>query len=170
MKPGESCLNQSIFSLSDGHFVGTVKDIYLDSELKRVVGLYLGSEGLLRRTAKIVKAEYVELLGVDVVLTNQSEIVTTEEHLDDFKTWVRRETLKGRLVNSPSGNKIGQVGDVMVSNQGEVVRFTLAETYIAGPIAQQQAISRQVMLQPGDETQPMIIDQIKAEQPLGGSS
>ena len=166
MKVGQTLLNKPIYSLSDGRLLGVVKDLYFDSNLTTITGLHLGGEGFFKFGAsKLIKAEAINQFGADVIFVTHSDVVTSPEQVGAATSWVRREELKGREVSSPSATKVGKIGDVMLDDHGQVLSFSLSEIYITGPIAMQQSIRRDVVINAGDNYNPMMIDLVKAGQP-----
>lgn len=165
MQLGKRYLDKPILSITDARIIGVIKDLYLDRNLERVTGIYLGSEGFFSKKTKYIRHENVYLYGRDVILVIAPDVIATAaEKAQEFKSWIRRDQLKGRQVYSPSETRIGKIGDVILDKRGQVLGFELAETYITGPVAENQAIKRDVMVESGDSNQPMIVDLIKAEQ------
>jgi len=154
-----------IYSVSDGQYLGTVKDFYLDDQLQQITGIHLESEGLFSRTSRLIRANFIQLYGVEVIFVTESEIVLDSEAVSEVNEWVLRETIQGRLVQSQSARDIGTISDVMINNTGQIKGFSLSKVKVSGHIAENNAISRKVMDEPGSRDLPMIIDQIKAEQP-----
>jgi uncharacterized protein YrrD len=164
MRLGKDLVDKPIYSLTDGRLVGKVKDLYLDSALERVVGLYLGSEGLFSRKNMLVNRDQVTLFGVDAVLVTHSEVVLDETEVAEVDTWVRRQDLAGRTVDTPGGTRVGIIGDVIVNDEGAVQGFKLARIFVEGPIARRQVIARQVVVDTGGVDGAMTIDLAQAEQ------
>lgn len=160
-------IDKQIISLDEGRIVGVVKDFYLDQTLEHIVGLYLGSEGLLNRKPKLIKQDEIRLYGVDVLFVLNSGIVIEGGKLDQVEgldTWRRREDLQGHEVESPTGEAIGKLDDIMFDEVGKVVGLGLSKIKIKGPIAENQAIRRDVVIEVGDDKKPMVVDLVKAEQ------
>jgi sporulation protein YlmC with PRC-barrel domain len=65
MRLGKDLVDKPIYSITDGRLVGKVKDLYLDGNLERIVGLYLGSEGIFNRRDIFVNRELFILFGAD---------------------------------------------------------------------------------------------------------
>ena len=164
MRLGKDLLDKPIYSVTDGRLVGKIKDLYLDSNLERIVGLYLGSEGLFNRRGMIVNRERITLLGVDTVLAADSDIVLDEAQIDDLETWMRRQDLIGRNVDTSGGTRVGVIGDIMINDEGTVLGFRLARILVEGPITRKQAVAREVVIDTGAEDGVMTIDMAQAEQ------
>lgn len=164
MRLGKDLLDKPIYSITDGRLVGKVKDLYLDSNLERVVGLYLGSEGIFNRKELMVNREQVTLFGLDVVLVANSDIVLDITQVPDLESWVRRQNLSGRDVNTTGGTRVGIISDVLINDEGAVLGFKLGRTFVEGPIARKQAVAREVVADTGGADGVITIDLAQAEQ------
>lgn len=165
MQLGRHFADKQILSVTDARIVGTAKDLYVDPDLYQVTGVFLGSEGLFSRKTRYIRHEDVYLYGRDVILVRTPEvIVTTSDKSSELKQWLRCEQLKGRQVSSPTDARVGKIGDVILDKTGQVVGFELAETFVSGSVAENQAFKRDVIIEVGDGSQPIVIDLIKAEQ------
>ena len=69
MRLGKDLLDKPLISVTDGRMVGRVKDLYLDNNLERIVGLYLGSEGIFNRN-HACQPRPSDLFGVDAILAS----------------------------------------------------------------------------------------------------
>jgi uncharacterized protein YrrD len=160
-------IEKQIISLDEGRIVGAVKDFYLDETLEHIVGIYLGSEGLLSRKPKLIKQETIRLYGIDVLFVLNSGIVVEGDELNDIEnleSWIRRDDVIKREVQSPTGEVVGKIEDIMFDEMGQVIGFALAKVQIKGLVAENQAIRRDVVIGVGQEKEPMVIDLVKAEQ------
>jgi uncharacterized protein YrrD len=167
MLVAEKFLNKQIISLDEGRILGVVKDFYVSQNLETVTGLYLGSEGLLSRKPKIIKQNGIYLYGVDVLFVTDSQVLLEGDKLDTVEgldQWLRRDDLRGRNIQSPTGAEVGKINEVFFDETGQILGFGLQKIKIEGPIAENRAIRREVIINPGDNDNPMTIDLIKAEQ------
>lgn len=151
MRLGKDLIGKPIISITDGRLLGTVKDIYVNDELYWLSGLFLKNEGMIRRKATLIPREAVAVYGLDAILVNNSESITTDKEYDEAEKWVRLETLRGRSVDTPGGTKVGTVGDVMLDEQGRVTGFTLGKILIAGPVAENGTIPREALVDTGND-------------------
>jgi sporulation protein YlmC with PRC-barrel domain len=164
MRLGKDLLDKPIISVTDGRLLGKVKDIYLDRSLERIVGLYLGSEGIFSRKSMLVSRDRLTLLGIDAVLAADSDIVVEETQATEVDQWLRRQDLLGREIDTTGGTKVGVIGDVIINDDGEVMGFKLARVHVEGPIAKKLAVAREVVADTGAEDGVMTIDLAQAEQ------
>ena len=162
---GKDIIGNPVISVNDGRSIGKVKDIYLTTDLQSVVGIYLGTEGLFSRRSLLVKTEDVVILGRDAVLVKHGGVIQDEPDISEIdETWLRRDELQGRTVDSPGGTKIGKVGDVIINKEGKVMGFSLSQVFISGPIADNQSVAIHTVQDVGHEDGVMTIDLEQAEQ------
>lgn len=164
MRASKGLVGKPIVSIVDGRIVGNISDVYLDRDLRRIVALHIGHEGLLNRKAQVILRENVVLFGVDTVLIKQSDVILSEEEVEDFDVWIRRDQLTGRSIDTPGGTRIARVDDVILDDGANVLGFALGPTYIESPVAESGAISREIVIDTGQEDGTMTIDLEKAEQ------
>lgn len=164
MRLGKDLIGKPIISITDGRLLGTVKDIYINDELYWLSGLFLKNEGMIRRKAHLIPREAVVVYGLDAILVKNSESVTTDKEHDDAEQWVRLEKLRGRSVDTPGGTKVGNIGDVMLDEEGRVTGFVLGKILIAGTIAENGTVPRESLVDTGNEDDDaMTVDLAKIE-------
>jgi uncharacterized protein YrrD len=162
---GKDIIGGPVITISDGRSIGRVKDIYLTADLQSVAGIYLGTEGLFSRRSLLVRSEDVVTMGKDAVLVKHDEVIQEERDLSEAEeTWLRRDELQGRTVDSPGGTKVGKVGDVIINKEGKVLGFSLSQVYISGPIADNRSVAIHTVQDLGHEDGIMTIDLEQAEQ------
>lgn len=165
MRPSKDLVGKPVISMDEGRFVGNVKDVYLDRELNWLVGIHLGTEGLLRRKALLIPREAVVVFGVDAVLVANGDVVQDSRELDAADKWLRLDDLQGRHVDTPGGTKVGDVGDVLLDQEARIIGVKLNKVHVEGPIATDRTIPRSAVLDTGAEDGVLTIDLAKAEQP-----
>ena len=163
MRTGKDLSGNPIYSITNGQKVGVVKDIYLSDDLSEIIGLYLGTEGIIKRKALAITQDQVSVLGVDAILTKSPDVVVDDKDMSEIKGWLRLDKLQGREVDTPGGTKVGTIGDVIVDKNGMITGYLLGRVLVEGPIAEQRSISREVVIDPGDGDDAMTIDLSKAE-------
>lgn len=163
MRLGKDLVGKPIYSISDGRLLGKAKDIYLDLNLYWMTGIHLNREGLIRRKDVLVPREHVVVFGVDAILVQDSESVT-DSKATDISGWMKLDELVGRSVDTPGGTKLAALGDVILDTEGRVTGFSLTKVTVDGPLAQNRAIAREVVIDNGNEDGVMTIDLVKAEQ------
>ena len=163
MRPGKDIIGKRIYSVDQGDHLGSVKDLYFDAGLNSVVAIYLGSEGLLSRKAKLIKLDHIIIMGNDVVLVDSSDAISNDKEVREAELWLRRDDIAGRHISTPGGTKVGNLGDVLIGANNQITGFKLSHIQIDGPVAARQRINRDVILDIGGPDIPMSIDLNKAE-------
>ena len=166
MRLGKDFINKPIYSIDEGKLLGKVQDIYIDTSFEVVLGLYLGSQGLVRRKAELIRAGDVVVFGADAILVRDGNVITDDSALPAAKGWLRREKLAGREADTPGGTRLGVIGDVIVDPAGRITGFALSKAYVEGPLADKRVISRSVIIDTGQEDGRMTVDLAKLEASL----
>ncbi len=166
MRLGKDLINKPIYSVDEGKLLGKVQDLYLDNAYEVVLGLYIGSQGLVRRKAELIRSGDVVVFGTDAVLVRSNDVITDDGALPAAKSWSRREKLIGREADTPGGTRLGVIGDVIVDPSGRITGFALSRTYVEGPLAEKRVISRSVVTDTGQEDGRMTVDLAKLEASL----
>jgi len=164
MRKGKELIGKPIYGQQDGRQIGAVKDLFVDLELKLLKGIYLGREGLINRKVQFIAREDVTVFGIDAVLTADSDVASDNSLVPEMDTWLRRDTLIGREVETAGGTKVGTVGDLLFDEQAAVAGVTLARVHVAGPIAEHRQLFSTAITDPGGREGVMIVDLARAEQ------
>ncbi|MEJ2753475.1 MAG: PRC-barrel domain-containing protein, partial [Chloroflexota bacterium] len=77
MRLGNDLDNKPIISVSDGQILGRTKDLYVNQDLSQLAGLFVGTEGVIRRTDRIIPNDRIVLFGIDVILVKDADVITT---------------------------------------------------------------------------------------------
>jgi sporulation protein YlmC with PRC-barrel domain len=152
-----------VINIQDGRLLGKVDDLYLDKDLTAVTAVYLGGEGLIKRTPVFVRSRDIMLFGMDAVLTQETAIVYRGEEIPTAGRWIRLRDLHGREVDTPGGTKIGRIRDVVLDEAAEVTGFSLSQIAVEGPIAASKAVARAALIDVGQKDGAMTIDLAVAE-------
>jgi uncharacterized protein YrrD len=163
MQSGKDLIGKPIISISDGRRLGIVKDVYLDSGLSLVIGVFLGPERLFSRKQLLIERSNVMVFGVDAMLAKHSDAVTDSGSAAEWAKWIRRDKLQGRQVATAGGTRIGTIDDVILDDEMRVIGFRLLRVFVEGPIAEKRAVAREAVIEAGNENDIMIIDLSKAE-------
>ena len=170
MRLGKDLVNKQIISITDGRSLGSAKDIYMDSELMAITGIYLGSEGLIKRKHFLITRADVIVFGIDAILVRASDVIAEENELPETVGWVRLSKLNKREVDTPGGTKVASIGDIILGEQGDISGFALSRVYVEGPIEKNGTIPRTAVIDTGYEDGVMTIDLTRAENPEVGQS
>ena len=166
MRLGRSLIDNPVYNNQDGRTLGKVADLYLDKDLETVAAIYLGSEGLVKRTPVFIRSRDVRLFGVDAVLARSSAIVYRGEEIPTAGRWVRLRDLQGRDVDTPGGTKIGRIRDVVLDAEARVTGFSLSQIAVEGPIADSKVIAGAAVVDTGQADGAMTVDLATAEREL----
>lgn len=165
MRLGKDLINKPIISITDGRLIGTVKDIYLGEDLRWMTGIFVGSEGLIKRKSLLIPRESVVVFGIDAVLVKNADVITDDQTLTQAEHWLRLSKLRGREMDTPGGTKVGTVGDITIGAEGEISGFTLGRVFVEGPVAEQGYVPQLAVFDTGRIDGVMTIDLTKAENP-----
>lgn len=155
--------SKPVITISDGKRLGEVKDLYLDADVRRAMGIYLGTEGLIKRKELIIPREAIQVSGVDVWLVSDNEAVTSKDQVPDSAGFTLVGNLKGREIQTDGGTKLGTVEDVLLDNNLNVLGFSLGKVYAQGPIAERKTIARDAITSLGSKDEQMVADLAQAE-------
>jgi len=165
MRLGKDLVNKQIISVTDGRSLGAAKDIYISSDLTDITGIYLGSEGLIKRKHFLITRADVVVFGIDAILVRTSDVIAEENDVPESVAWVRLSKLSKREVDTPGGTKVATIGDIILGEQGDITGFALSRVYVEGPIEKNGTIPRTAVIDTGDEDGVMTIDLTHAENP-----
>ncbi|MBN1873563.1 MAG: PRC-barrel domain-containing protein [Anaerolineae bacterium] len=152
-----------LISITDGKKLGEIKGLYLDPDARQVVGVFLGTEGLINRKTLAMPQSAVQLCGIDVWLVAGSDTVTTLDALPDSATFIQVSDLRGREVQTEGGTKIGVVEDVLLDGRMCVLGFILGKVFVQGPLAERKTIIRDAITSLGSKDQPITATMAQAE-------
>jgi uncharacterized protein YrrD len=138
--------------------LGRAKDVYVDAQLDQLAGLYLGSEGMIRRKAQVIPSADVVLFGIDVVLVKATDVITDDKALATAADWYRLKDLQGYEVHTPGGTKLGTVGDVILDESGAIVGLSLSRVFVKGPLAEQGTVQREVIVETAHDEEIIRVD------------
>jgi uncharacterized protein YrrD len=165
MRLGKDLVGKQIISITDGRSLGAAKDIYMNNELDTITGIYLGSEGLIKRKHFLITRTEVVVFGIDAILVRASDVITEENDLPESVAWVRLSKLNKREVDTPGGTKVASIGDIILGEQGDITGFALSRVYVEGPIEKNGTIPRTAVIDTGNDDGAMTIDLTRAENP-----
>ena len=163
MRLGKDLLKKPIYARTNGRLLGYVKDVYLNPELNWIAGLYLDTEGLIRRKDILILREQIAVLGIDAILVNDENAITDSRTHKEAKEWIRLEQIFKRGVDTPGGTKVGTIGDIILTEEGDLYGFSLARVFVEGPIANNGTVPRPALIDTGNEDGQMTIDLPKLE-------
>ena len=152
-----------LISITDGKKLGEIKGLYLDTDARQVVGIFLGTEGLINRKTLAMAQSAVQVCGIDVWLVYGPDTVMALDNIPNSATFIPVGDLRGREVQTEGGTKIGVVEDVLLDSGMRVLGFTLGKVFVQGPLAERKAIARDAIASLGGKDKPMTATMAQAE-------
>lgn len=161
---GKDIRKKTVYTIDDGRELGVIKDLYLDPEARRVVALFVGREGLLRRKPRVIRLQDIQVMGVDIWLAHRGTAVLDLAELPDADRLLRLDDLCGRKLETAGQTPIGSVEDVEMDERGRVTALALGKVSIQGPVAERKAVPRDAVSSLGAEGEAVTVDLELAEQ------
>lgn len=159
----QELINKPIISIKEGKQLGKAQDFFVDQALTNLTAIYLGSESLFDRNEMLIKWSDVVTLGEDKILVEDADCVLEVPKVLDPENYVRRNDMSGWQVDTPGGTNIGIIGDIIIDGEGRIVGFSLPQTFVSGPIADNKAVSRSAVLDIGGKDGILTADLADAE-------
>lgn len=163
MLTSKEITNRMVISINEGKKLGQIEDVYLDLDFRHVVGIYLGSEGIIRRKDKAILRSEVQVLGVDAWLVTNADVIVPLSTIPDSATFTLVNNIRGREIQTDGGTKLGVIEDVILNLDLDVLGFQLGKVYVQGPLAEKKAIVRDAVIDTGSKDRAMIVDLVVAE-------
>jgi len=123
--------NRMVISINDGKKLGQIEDVYLDLDFRHVVGIYLGSEGLIRRKEKAILRSDVQVLGIDAWLVTNADAIVPLSTIPDSATFTLVNNIRGREIQTDGGTKLGVIEDVILNLDSRSLVFSLVKVYVS---------------------------------------
>lgn len=158
MRLGKDLDNKPIISVSDGQILGRTKDLYMNQDLTQLAGLFVGTEGVIRRTERLIPNDRIILLGIDVILVKDPDVITTTKAVPESDNWHRLSHVHGKEARTPGGTKLATLDDVFVDELGTISGFSLSRVFVTGPLAEQPFIPRDVVIDAFQSGDALLID------------
>jgi sporulation protein YlmC with PRC-barrel domain len=169
MRLGKDFDGKPIISIANGQILGRAKDLYVNHDLTQLAGLFVGTEGVIRRKDRLIPAGGIVLIGVDVILVKDADVITTAQALPESDKWHRLSQLHGKEVHTPGGTKLAAIDDITLDEEGAVSGFTLSRVYVSGPLAEEQMIPREVVVDAFQRSDALLVDFPKLEVMFGAT-
>lgn len=166
MFTGKQLLSKQLISMTDGKKIGEIKDLYFDEKLTKIMGIYLGSEGLINKKHFAMDRSNVQVLGIDAWLVTSSDVMVSAESLPDAERLIHYSALRGREIMTEGGTKIGAIEDVLFDTDGEIIAFGLGRIVVQGPLAERKVIAREAISTIGGVGSAMTANMALAETTL----
>jgi uncharacterized protein YrrD len=158
MRQGKDLENKPIISITDGRMLGRAKDVYVDANLTGLAGLYIGSEGVIRRRAQVIQSEDVVLFGIDVIMVKNTDVIKKDNDIPQTDEWYRLKDLQGYEVHTAGGTKLGTVGDIILNETGAITGLSLSRVFVKGPLAEQGEVARETVVESSHKEEIIRVD------------
>ena len=155
--------NKPLISITDGKQLGEIKGLYLDLEMRQVIAIHLGTEGIINRKVLAIPCAAVKVYGIDVWLVSGPAVISTLDEIPDSSTFTLVSNLRGREIQTEGGTKLGVVEDIILDSEANVLGFALGKVYAQGPLAEKKAIVREAITDLGSKDKPMTAALAQAE-------
>jgi sporulation protein YlmC with PRC-barrel domain len=117
---------KSIISISNGQTIGTVNDILIDPNNLKISAIVTSKGSILSREIDAIMAEEIKVWGKDVILVSKPDIIHKKDEIPDLDKWLSVSTqIKGREVFSLDGSRVGEINDLVVDMEGNLVSYDL---------------------------------------------
>jgi uncharacterized protein YrrD len=165
VRPSRELIGKPIVSVTNGVIIGKVVDILIDPATVQVAALATSKGGLLthRGEMEAIAAKDVQVWGQDAVLVSGPDVIARQDDLPDRQRWLSvADQVKGRDVVSIDGTRIGQLNDIVVNTQGQLVAYDLAQVFVKGPVAESRRIPAEVTQSFGRDV--LLVARIEADE------
>jgi sporulation protein YlmC with PRC-barrel domain len=117
---------KSIISISNGQTIGTVNDILIDPKDLKISAIVTSKGSLLSREIDAILADEIKVWGKDVILVSGPDIIRKKDEIPDLTEWLSVSSqIKGREVFSLDGIRVGEINDLVVDVEGNLVSYDL---------------------------------------------
>ena len=147
VRPSRALIGKPIISITNGVIIGKVVDVLIDPGTVQVAALVTSKGGLLMQRGQMeaIPAKEVQVWGQDAILVSRPDVIAKQDELPDHERWLSVvDRVKGRDVVSIDGTRIGQLNDIVLNTQGQLVAYDLAQVFVQGPLAETRSISAEL--------------------------
>lgn len=169
MRVGKEIVGKPIYTADEGRWIGKVQDLYVDAGLEQVTGLFVGSQGLLKRKSQFISRDDVVVLGVDAILVRDGSVIQDDQESSSAAGWLRRDKLENREVDTAGGTRLAAIGDIIVDDDGRITGFKLSRVFLEGPLKDVAEIDRSFVIDAGEGDGRINIDLTSWEAALTGA-
>ncbi len=164
MSTSKEQLDKPLISITDGVKVGEIKDLFVDTDISKVIAVYLGQEGnLFNKTDQGLERSYIQVYGIDSWLIAGSDKVRELSEIAGSEEFVQISEIRGREIRSEGNTPLGIIDDVLLDKEANVIGFSLSKVFVKGPLSERNAIAREAITNFGSKDIPMKTLLTKAE-------
>jgi len=137
MLRGRDIFKLPVVTRDRGEKVGEVKDLIVDRNGGRIVGLVTEEKGLLA-DARVVPWDEIVTVGLDaVIVKDAASVVKSHEIAEIAEIMDRGYVLHGRRVGTTEGTELGRIENFFFDREnGAVIGFELSGAVVEGATGQ----------------------------------
>ncbi|MDD3925835.1 MAG: PRC-barrel domain-containing protein [bacterium] len=124
MMRGKEITGLPVYDASEGKKLGSIKDIVLDIDSRKVMGFTVDTGGLFGPGHKVLPMEEIKSIGPDAVMvSDKTHAVLHDENREPGIKKILEEghSVYGKKILTRSGKELGAVSDIMVDTDSGVV-------------------------------------------------
>lgn len=131
MQKVNELFGKRVIDLRSGNQIAAVRDVVLDSEMRRITALVIGDGGWGSKDRVL---RWRELVGVGdfVVVDGEQPLALLSEDAEVRGLREAAETVTGKKVISASGEQIGTVDDIYYERSGAILGYELRRGMFGG--------------------------------------
>jgi uncharacterized protein YrrD len=141
------CLSQDfigkpIIDETTGQIIAKVVDVLIDPNVVQVAALVTSKGNLFERQIEAIPSHKVRVWGRDAILVGRTDVISNVEELAGSGRWLSvSDQVKGHEVVSSLGTRIGELNDVVVNAEGQLIAYDLGRVFIEGPLAESKRVA-----------------------------
>lgn len=140
-------IGNPIIDEATGQVIAKVEDVLIDPNVAQVAALVTSKGNLFERQIEAIPRQEVRVWGQDAILVGRPDVISNIEELAGSGMWLSiSDRVKGHEVVSSLGTRLGELNDVVVNAEGQLVAYHLGQVFVEGPLAESKRI-------PADTTQ-----------------
>lgn len=126
--PTSSILGMPVYTLDRGRCLGSVKDVVYDSNNGRLIGVTIEEPGFFSPERRVLLFEDIQSIGRDAIMIEKRDALRRTERVPEVHRAVeRRHSIKGKMLITESGNKLGSISDAYIDeNSGHAVSYEVS--------------------------------------------
>lgn len=160
-QPARQLNGKALVDIKTGEKIGQVEDVLFDPNALRIAALAFSQGSLFNRQSESIPASSVQVWGKDVILVNRSEMNLKDQLPNSDQLVKLSDQLRGRYIVSTNGDRVGQVEDVLIDDQGRLAGYDLSQVFIGGRLAELKRIPVEATSSLGKDVLIVDLDRIQ---------
>ncbi|MDD4152745.1 MAG: PRC-barrel domain-containing protein, partial [bacterium] len=124
MMRGKEITGLPVYDASEGQKLGSIKDIVVDIDSRKVEGFTVDTGGLFGPGHKVLPMDEIKNIGPDAVMVeDKTHAVLHDENREPkiSKILAEGHTVYGKKILTRSGKELGTVSDIMVETDSGII-------------------------------------------------